>query len=121
MGFDTTRREEAVVLNEARSREQNERVRSSNAAHSWVDPPVPDWSCECGWEGCAQPIRVALEDYEAVRAVPTRFLVVPDEAHVAREVERVVERHDGYWIVEKIGAAGALSAELDPRSGGESA
>jgi hypothetical protein len=113
-------REEALVRNEARFREYNERARSSNAAHKWVDPPVPDWSCECGWEGCKEPIRVALEEYEAVRAVPTRFLVVPDEGHVAPEVERVVERHANYWVVEKIGHAAALSAELDPRSGGES-
>lgn len=121
MAFDITRREEAVVRNEARSREQNERVRSSNAAHTWVDPPVPDWSCECGWEGCTKPIRVALEEYEAVRAVPTRFIVAPDEGHVADEVERVVERHADYWVVEKIGVAAALSAELDPRSGGDRA
>jgi hypothetical protein len=114
-------REEALVRNEARFREYNERARPSNAAHKWVDPPVPDWSCECGWEGCKEPIRVGLEGYEAVRAFPTRFLVVPEEGHVAPAVERVVERHPDYWVVEKIGDAAALSAELDPRSGGGSA
>jgi hypothetical protein len=113
-------REEALVRNEARFREYNERARASNAAHKWVDPPVPDWSCECGWENCKEPIRVALEEYEAVRAFPNRFLVVPDEGHVAPEVERVVERHADYWVVEKTGPAAALSAELDPRSRVES-
>jgi hypothetical protein len=113
-----TRRQEAVVRNEARFREHNERARSSNAAHRWVDPPVPDWSCECGWESCTQPIRVPLAEYEAVRAVPTHFVVAPSEGHVAPEAERVVERHADYWVIEKIGVAAAISAELDPRSGG---
>lgn len=58
-----------------------------------------------------------MTEYETVRSVPTRFLVVPDESHVAPEGERVVERHSGYWVVEKIGPAAAISAALDPRSG----
>jgi hypothetical protein len=120
MAVEQTRRDEAVVRNEARFREQNERMKASNAAHRWVDPPVPDWSCECGWESCTRPIRVPLAEYEAVRRVPTRFLVAPREGHVAPEAERVVGRHADYWVVEKIGAAAAMSGELDPRSGGGS-
>lgn len=116
MAFEQTRREEAVVRNEARFREQNERVKASNAAHKWVDPPVPDWSCECGWESCTRPIRVPFAAYEAVRAVPTRFVVVPDQGHVAPEAERVVERYADYWVIEKVGPAAARSVELDPRA-----
>ena len=37
--------------------------------------------------------------------MPTHFAVVPDERHVFADVERVVERHDRYWVVEKSGAA----------------
>jgi hypothetical protein len=116
MSVDLMKRQELVARNEARFREHNERVKSSNAAHKWVDPPVPDWSCECGWANCNEPVRVSVVDYEAVRAIPTRFLVVPSEGHVAPEGEHVVERHSAYWVVEKVGPAAALSAELDPRS-----
>lgn len=116
MSDESRRRQEVVARNEARFREHNEFVKGSNAAHKWVDPPVPDWSCECGWENCNEPVPASMAEYEAVRSVPTRFLVVPTEGHVAPEGERVVERHSGFWVIEKIGPAAAVSAALDPRS-----
>jgi hypothetical protein len=116
MSDESDRREEVLARNEVRFRELNESVKRSNAAHTWVDPPVPDWSCECGWENCNEPVRMSIEEYEAVRSVPTRFLVAPDDGHVAPDAERVVERHERYWVIEKVGVAAAVSAELDPRS-----
>lgn len=120
MGADKSERQERVARNEARFREHNEQVKSWNAAHKWVDPPLPDWSCECGWENCKDPVRVSLAAYEAVRANPTHFIVVPSDGHVAPDVERVVERHDEYWVVEKVGPTAALAAALDPRAGTDS-
>lgn len=116
MSNEFQRREEILARNEARFREHNEFVKPSNAAHNWVDPPVPDWSCECGWANCEEPVRASIAEYEAVRSVPTRFLVAPDEGHVAPECEHVVERHERYWVVEKEGSAAAIAAALDPRS-----
>jgi len=118
MASNASQRQERIARNEARFREHNERVKSWNAAHKWVDPPVPDWSCECGWESCDEPVRVSFPEYEAVRAEPTRFFVVPSEGHVAPECERVIERHETYWVIEKIGAAAALAEALDSRSDG---
>jgi hypothetical protein len=116
MSDESRGRQEVVARNEARFREQNEFVKRSNAVHTWVDPPVPDWSCECGWENCREHVPASMAEYEAVRSSPTRFLVVPSEGHVAPEGERVVERHAGYWVIEKIGEAAPISAALDPRS-----
>jgi hypothetical protein len=116
MSDEARNRQQILARNEARFREQNEFVKESNAAHTWVDPPVPDWSCECGWENCHESVPLSMAEYEAVRAVPTRFLVVPDEGHVAPDAERVVERHPRYWVVEKIRVAAAISTALDPRS-----
>ena len=116
MSDESRRRQEVVARNEARLREHNEFVKESNAAHTWVDPPVPDWSCECGWENCHEPVPASMAEYEAVRSVPTRFLVMPNDGHVAPEGERVVERHTGYWVIEKVGPAAAISGALDPRS-----
>ena len=113
---DPVQRHEAIAHNEARFREHNERVKESNATYGWVDPPVPDWSCECGWQNCKEPVRLSVDEYEAVRANATHFLVVPDEGHVAPGAERVAERHARYWVVEKVGVAAALAVESDPRA-----
>jgi hypothetical protein len=66
--------------------------------------------CECADLECADGIDMTLQDYERVRANPRRFIVAPSAEHVVPEVERVVERHDNYFVVEKIGV-GARVAE----------
>lgn len=45
------------------------------------------------------------EEYELVRGAQgegTRFFVKPADAHVVSEAEDVVERHERYWVVEKV-------------------
>jgi len=56
------------------------------------------------------------EEYEAVRAGSDRFFVKPDEAHVVSEAEEVIERHERYWVVQKVGVAGELARRKDPRA-----
>jgi hypothetical protein len=106
-----------AARNESLFREINERIEPSNAAHLWVDPPYADWVCECAREECAVPVQLTVQEYEAVRAEPARFLVAPSEEHVSPDVEHVVTRDDRYWVVEKRGTAGDVSEALDPRSG----
>jgi hypothetical protein len=105
-----------IALNETRLRELNEQLVASNAAHKWADPPFADWTCECGDESCLEPVRLSVEEYDAVRAEPTRFLIAPSREHVAPGIERVVQSEERYWLVEKIGVAAEVSEELDPRS-----
>jgi hypothetical protein len=69
----------------------------------------------CASTGCRKPVRLTIAEYEAVRASSTRFFVLPAEEHLSPAVERVVERYDRYWVVEKIGEAAEVSEELDPR------
>jgi hypothetical protein len=54
--------------------------------------------CECGRLGCNTLIALSREQYDALRVDPRRFAVVPD--HEVDEIEHVVERHDGYAVVE---------------------
>jgi hypothetical protein len=54
---------------------------------------------------------VPLEVYTAVRSEPTRFIVAP--GHENLELERVVERHDRFFVVEKFGTAGRIAERLD--------
>ena len=101
--------------NEALFREVNERIRELNEAL----PPALNtaWTCECSNARCLELVELTPDEYEAVRARPERFLVYPDEAHVAPQEERVVERHARYWVVEKLGEAARLAAESNPRTG----
>ncbi len=105
-----------IAANENVLRERNERIKQPNAYTVWVDPPFPDWTCECGDVNCSKPIHVTVEEYEAVRAKPTQFIIAPSLEHLAAEVEHVVLREDRYWVVEKIGVGARISEQLDPRS-----
>jgi hypothetical protein len=55
--------------------------------------------CECGHLGCSETVRIGILDYEAVRTSFDRFLLVP--GHEIEEVDKVVERHEGYLVVVK--------------------
>lgn len=100
--------------NEALFREVNERVHALNGTF----PPAvyTSWVCECSNTGCFERVELEPAEYEAVRAHPARFLIYPDDSHAAPEVDRVVERHDRYWVVEKLGQARRIAEALDPRT-----
>lgn len=70
--------------------------------------------CECARLGCNRLVELSLTAYEQVRTHPRRFIVEP--GHELPEVETVVQRRDGYVVVEKLGEAGELAERLDPRS-----
>ncbi len=69
--------------------------------------------CECSREECVDPLELTVPQYENVRADGGRFVVV--DGHELDEVERVVERHARYIVVEKFGEAGELARSEDPR------
>ena len=69
--------------------------------------------CECSSGGCIERIDLTGSEYEYVRANGDRFFVVP--GHEDNSVERVVETHDRYLIVEKTGLAGIIAERADPR------
>ncbi|HUP32927.1 MAG TPA: hypothetical protein VM184_07830 [Gaiellaceae bacterium] len=105
-------REQRLAENELIFREVNERVRAIATAHG-ADEHVYEFYCECSNADCTFHIEATLADYESVRARPTRFLVSP--AHALPEIERVVDRRERWWVVEKIGEAAELAEERDPR------
>ena len=104
--------ERAVRLarNQALYREVNERVKQINEAFDSL-VPLGDWICECGNDGCAQRVALTSDEYHAVRKVETHFAVAPEDRHLFPEVERVVQRHERYWVVEKFGTAAAVASE----------
>ena len=62
------------------------------------------------------PWRCRSRSMQPFRAEATRFFVVPSIEHVEPRIERVVQREDRYWVVEKIGIGEEMSEALDPRS-----
>jgi hypothetical protein len=108
-------RAERAARNQSLFREINERVRDLNERFDALTT-LSDWICECASDVCFERIEMTARDYEHVRGEGHRFLVAPADEHVWRDVERIVERHPSYWIVEKIGMAGELAEESDPRS-----
>ena len=93
-------------------RDANECIEARLGELSLEDDRSP-FLCECEDPGCRQVLRLTIDEYEAVRAHPRRFIVAPD--HPTGHA-RVVERHEGFVIIEKLGEAGETAEELDPRS-----
>lgn len=106
-------REERVARNETLFREVNERIKQVNAGLATIE--ATDYLCECGDDGCTDPISLTMAEYEAVRAEPTHFAVV--SGHVVPESEQVVASTHRYSVVAKTDpdAVKVVVAE-DPRS-----
>jgi hypothetical protein len=99
-------REERIAHNESWSRSLNQR------RAEWVSGrgEMTGFRCECWQDDCAERIPLSPDDWKMVRAEPNRFAVAPH--HVAHDVEAVVKKHSGFWLVEKLGEAGEVSEEL---------
>jgi hypothetical protein len=101
---------ERQALNENIFREVNERL--EQLGQEYGDDAV-EFLCECADPDCTSALSIPVTVYEAVRDHPRRFVIVP--GHEREGVERVVEEHAGYLVVEKLGEAGEAAEEADPR------
>jgi hypothetical protein len=55
--------------------------------------------CECASRRCQERVCLTIPGYVAVRESPVRFVVL--RGHVFPGLERIVEEHEGYVVVEK--------------------
>ena len=108
--------ERRVGLNEAVFREVNERLRDLNQTFTTLSDRM-DLICECADTSCAEHLSMSPGEYEAVRAHARRFIVLPGHEE-GPDVERVVEQHEGYNVVEKRGEAALEAEHTDPRDDG---
>ena len=90
-------RQTRIEENEKLFREVNERVAQMHMG--FQTDSDPEWVCECGDESCFEKVTIPLDDYQEIRARNDRFFVRP--GHEKVEVERIVDRRDGYLVVEK--------------------
>jgi hypothetical protein len=97
---------ERAGRNEALFREVNENIaRLEEQLDSGSDSlPV---ICECERASCATQLEIGITEYEQVRQHPHHFIVAP--GHEDPRIEHVMERRDGYVIVEKVGVAEAAA------------
>lgn len=112
----TTRRslrQEKAARTQSVFREVNERVGELNGAFGSTHG---QWLCECADEGCSERIEMSTEEYARVRSAGTHFAVVPDDGHVLADLERVLERHEQYWVLAKIERGAVLAQRLDPHA-----
>jgi hypothetical protein len=110
-------REDRIAANEVLYRNLNERLRDTTLELSGpglLAPSAVQIVCECGRTDCMAKIDVPLGTYERVRSVPTRFFIAP--GHEIPDVERVVERDRGFFVVEKHEEEAAIARATNPRS-----
>jgi hypothetical protein len=103
--------------NEALFREVNERIvelETDRGGYDRDDALLIGFVCECPREDCGETIEVTRGQYEAVRDNSRRFLVL--NGHEDGDIAKVVERHENYLVVEKIGEAAAVAEAQDPNS-----
>jgi hypothetical protein len=96
--------------NEALFREANEAI--ERGLWPGDEDRVVRFRCECAELECGEAIELTVEEYRTVREHPRRFFIV--DGHERPGAERVVERHSGYVVVEKLGEGGEVAEATDP-------
>lgn len=102
-----TDRGERIGVNEALFREVNERI--EDLQEQLGETRAFEIVCECGDGECIERFAITNGAYAALRSNDRRFAVVP--GHELPEIERTVERHEGYFVVEKTDPEAAEAAE----------
>lgn len=105
---------ERVGANNVTFRDANERVRDAAVEHDF--PAAIPFLCECADEGCIDLVRLTLETYDRIRSNPTWFVNAAGHEAEDGSNARVVERHDLWLVVEKVGRAGEMARDADPRA-----
>jgi hypothetical protein len=108
------RTSERIARNDATFREANEGIAAAAVALDLADR-IP-FICECAEPACTAIVPMPRDEYEAIRADSTHFLNAPGHDVAAQEAGRKVGEERGYVVVEKLGRAAEVVADLDARS-----
>ena len=91
-------RAERIGRNEDIFRKVNDQIEGVNEAFGMVTGTM-SILCECGRIDCMEQIELTVEEYRALRSEPTQFAVRP--GHEIPDLEDVMARKDGYYLVAK--------------------
>ena len=100
-------------VNEALFREVNEQIRSLDDEFGETGGTITV-ICECADTGCTERLALPASDYARVRGDASLYVIA--RGHELPDVERVVDRRDGWEVVRKVGVASEIAEETDPRS-----
>lgn len=98
---------ERIAHNEHLFRVANQQIDAA-AVEQGLRLPVP-FICECADPTCTELLRIQPTAYRELRENPRRFFVV--SGHEG-DATALVERGEGYEVVEKLGHAGAVAERL---------
>jgi hypothetical protein len=90
--------EERLRQSQALFRTANERLRERAQKLAGAVETIP-FLCECADEACLGRIELTMAQYQEVRRVPSRYVVLPEHAAIARD--HVVEDGGHFQVVEK--------------------
>jgi hypothetical protein len=102
--------EQRAARNEAIFREVNENI--ADLEERFGPPEEPVFLCECANVACSERMAVNPTTYRRVRKQPRPFLVRP--GHEVPQIERVVEHHRDFLIVEKTSTAAEVAEQTQP-------
>jgi hypothetical protein len=111
MRSSVSRSVERAAENEAAFREANEGLEEEAAKLGFSGERTP-YLCECEEERCTQVIQLTRDEYEAVRAKPKSFFLVP--GHQGPD-DVVIREEAAFTVIEKTDKEGDLVEERDPR------
>jgi formate-nitrite transporter family protein len=100
--------EQRAARNESLFREVNENIARLEERHGSTTA-TPVFLCECANADCTDHVSVEPDIYTRVRKQSRQFIVIP--GHEDPRLERVVETHTDYLIVEKTGTAGEVAEQ----------
>ena len=103
-------RAERIGRNEDLFRKVNDQIEGVNEAFGAITGTM-SVLCECGRIDCIEQIELTIDEYRELRSDPIRFVVKP--GHEIPDVETVVTRREGYFVVAKThGEAARLAIDL---------
>lgn len=103
-----------VGLNEALFRQVNEEIRGLTGTFG-DEGGTMAIVCECGDAGCTAQLEIGIADYERIRGSSRLYVIAT--GHDIPGVERIVERREGWDVVQKHeGAPSEVARETDPRT-----
>lgn len=103
--------ETRLARNEAMFRAINDRIRDLAGRFESVAREELAFLCECADETCVERVSLSPEQYDDIRAIPARFVVIRGH-EVSPLVEKVVFRGPDFSVVRKVGIAAEVAREL---------
>jgi hypothetical protein len=92
-------RDARLAENETLFRAANERMAAWEERQEAPPTEKHLFFCECASRRCQERVSLTIREYVAVRESPVRFVVLRE--HVFPGLERIIEEHEGYVVVEK--------------------